>query len=106
MWLFTKHGTYSVVQHLRRPDTYLIRSRRRQDLVALCEATIVETPLADYPYRVFVSTQTLQQILRRLADQLDYPNFKNAVAAVEPARARWYSKIWELYYNVSTEDRP
>lgn len=90
MWLFTKHGFFSVVT-TENPDENMIqiRARRRVDLVALLSNapsvvssgmhTIIETRNSDYPFRVIVTRYTWETIAGWLAEGIDYHNFKGQI---------------------------
>ena len=109
MWLFTKHGFYSIKQDER--DRYFVRGRRREDLLNLCREmgeewsaspadpraivqrdevlhpepvvpllAVREWARADYRYRLVVSRRALGALFQLLADGIDYPNFKAEVA--------------------------
>ena len=84
MWLFTTHGFYSVTTAGRRKVQ--IRARVRDHLERLKSAfrkqlrgPIIETPDADYRYRIIAGRDAWQKVASQLADEIDYPNFKNAV---------------------------
>lgn len=99
MWLFTTDGFFSAVVHRDDPDTILVRSRVREDALRLQAAVgqgeVTETPDGDYRYRVLLPRETWSDYLAAAGDAIDYPNFKNAVAACQgPDRARVYEDIW------------
>ena len=114
MWLQTKYGFYSVVEHRDQIDTLIIRARAREDLVALCDEVaaavrrdygtadakgfdveaIQHTPNADYAYRIEVPRLSWMQVSLRLMAEISYPNFKDAVAKRDPARATLYHDVW------------
>lgn len=88
MWIFCKYGFFSAVQHIDKPDTLLIRARFKGDLERLrkqfepCyreDCKIRETPDADYRYRMECPKYAFSDFLEKLADDIDYPNFKDAV---------------------------
>jgi hypothetical protein len=102
MWLFTPFGFFSVVAHRAHPDRVLVRSRVRADLVELAKRepgkpVIRRTPEADYPYRIEIARRRLATIVQRFVlDELDYPNFKGAVAERQGfGRAHAYHDVWE-----------
>lgn len=102
MWLFTTLGFFSVVSHRDDPGTVLIRARVRDDLDALRvhhlpDLEIVENADADYAFRAFVSRDEWEHAAQQLARDIDYPNFKDAVAARQgAARAHGYMEVWEV----------
>lgn len=97
MWLFTKHGFFSVVCARQGdgsygqpvdPDRLMVRARVRShleklkerfvDLLADCD--IMEFAGTDYAFRIFVPKSAWQQVLVGLAEEMDYDNFKSEVA--------------------------
>lgn len=109
MWIASKHGFFSIVEAQRDSsphdwrDTLQIRARVRGDLENLIErfdlgtsARIVETPEADYRYRVLVSRSRVADLLCKLAWELDYGNFKGEVGRLPDQRGKLpaYHRIW------------
>ena len=88
MWLFTKLGFFSIVQKPtdKSDDMVTIRSRVREDLEALRThylASLGPTTQeggSDYPYRARVKRAHFALALASLANDIDYSNFKSAVA--------------------------
>ena len=97
MWIFTKYGFYCAVcarmgngEHGQPIDPcwIMVRARVREHLVALvakfpdqlglCE--IKAFTGTDYAYRIFVPKPDWMNVLAGLGDDLDYDNFKSAVA--------------------------
>jgi hypothetical protein len=102
MWLLTSIGFFSVVADASNPDTLKVRARVRADLEALRDQhlpdiEILETDHTDYRFRAFVQRDEWTHAAYALAAEIDYPNFKNAVAERHGyARARVYSNVWSL----------
>lgn len=100
MWLLTTRGFYSIVMHRDDPETMVVRARVCEDLEALRERylpelQIVDSAGTDYRYRALVAKLDWAVAAHRLAFDVDYPNFKDAVADQQgPARARLYTRIW------------
>ena len=83
MRVFTETGFVSAVRKVDSPTKITARSRDRQSLEVLAELSeteILETPFADYGYRVLVSDDIYKVWLTTTVDMLDYDNFKNRVA--------------------------
>ena len=115
MWLFTKHGFFSAVcarhgdgrsgQSLDA-DRVMVRARVRAHLQALqaqfpdslgrCE--ILETVGTDYRFRIFVGKDGWADVVAALAREIDYDNFKSAVARHqgpgEPAYEQALHEVW------------
>ncbi len=98
MWLLTTQGFYSVVAD-RDDDRYvLIRARTRDDLLALREQLslleLSESRNADYRWRARLVRLEWVAAAAPLADTVDYPNFKDAVANHQGSRrAELYGRI-------------
>jgi hypothetical protein len=100
MWLMTNFGFFSIVK--KEGETYLtVRARAKQDLLNLkarylpAVEAIEESDYTDYRYRVRVPQEAFAEALRVIALDIDYPNFKNSVAATQgKARAKLYEDIW------------
>lgn len=81
------------------PEMVLVRARVREDLERIGELigplTIEHTPEADYAYRATVTRERWSACLGQLASEIDYPNFKDAVAARQGyERAATYHRVW------------
>lgn len=114
MWLFTKHGFYSVVAHRDEPDMVLVRARIKSDLEALVAVArsldinepldIKETPRADYAYRIFMPRRVWNVLAAHLTAAIDYPNFKAAVHG-DGVRDNAYMSIWRVMVNLQDSIR-
>ena len=99
MWTITTRGFYSVVAHRDLPDTVLVRGRSRADLEALepliPNLEVFEDSTADYRYRAVVGAADWRTALDVMASEVDYDNFKNAVAREQGReRAHVYGEVW------------
>jgi hypothetical protein len=110
MWLMTPLGFYSAVQK-QGTDLVTVRSRVRADLDRLRErhlpslgATVAGAG-TDYPYRATCTHQAWAEALAGLARELDYPNFKSAVAQRQGSeRARVYGRVWQQLLELEREE--
>jgi hypothetical protein len=101
MWLVTTQGFYSVVAHRDDPDKLLVRARTHDDIDALREQIPTlepfEDPHADYRHRAVVGRAEWVAALAQLASEVDYDNFKNAVADHQGReRSGLYARIWSI----------
>jgi len=116
MWIFTRHGFFSVVAKKSDPETLKVRGRCRADLDALLAfvareapcvrsdfSDIVETPLRDYWFRVFVPRSSWVAVAGILASDIDYTNFKREVHG-NPARDRAYLSVWSAMNRFQAEN--
>lgn len=99
MWIASKNGFFSIVENRNDSTQVLVRSRVKKDLQELfAENRIFHTPHADYPWRVFASKKEIGEIFLNQLTDLDYPNFKGAIAKI-PSQAdklEAYHKIWSI----------
>ena len=99
MWLFTPNGFLSIVADRDHARHLLVRARAREDLAWFCKETgcgePVETAHADYRWRVSVPVMTVAWFALRQAQEIDYENFKDAVAERQGHdRAHTYLQVW------------
>jgi hypothetical protein len=102
MWIASKNGFISIVQHREYPDQVLFRARVRKDLESLFpQEEIISTPEADYGFRGFVSKQEAAAIISQQVMDIDYPNFKNAVAQTpnQKDKLHAYHDIWGVMWS-------
>lgn len=109
MWLMTPVGFFSVVRKPtdQKAGTLTVRARVRFDLEQLKArylpelGPIVESSTSDYRFRAVVSKAAMAQAMAHLATELDYDNFKNAVAERQgQARADLYHEVWSVLYDL------
>lgn len=106
MWLFTRHGFYSVVRdtYSRDRDHMAIRARDREHLENLGKLVdsgrIIETPEADYRWRIVVPRRVwLERIMPALAEDVEYTNFKKSVPNDTYDVGNWIlHDMWETLY--------
>ena len=108
MWIFSKHGFYSIVECQglaadTAEPTYLVRGRVRTDLeslklVAKLSGKLVNKAGADYEWRIRIDTPELFRVMHALGESIDYPNFKAKIATVPSMRLRVsiYSEVWQV----------
>jgi len=97
MWVISKSGFISIVQHRDDPEYMLVRARVREDLVeAFPDHEIEDDPKADYRYRVKVGRSSVGLYLLEELDQVDYDSHakENMTKAKEPGRYKAYMNVW------------
>ena len=125
MWLFTKHGFFSVVCARQDDGTQgqpidstrlMVRARVRGHLEALKErwpdalgpSDILTSTRTDYRFRMFVDKQAWSRVIAELTLETDYDNFKSAVARHQgPAGApyeRALHDVWEVMNRLQRRD--
>ena len=123
MWIFTKHGFFSVVcarqgegDHVQPadPNRIMIQGRLRSHLKALKErfpdllgeSEIQESAGTDCAYRLFVPKATWMKVLARLAEEIDYDNFDSEVARHQGLAGAAYEhslhEVWSVIHRLPT----
>ena len=120
MWIFTRYGFYSVVEKAKREgggSEVHVRSRVREQLEDLCglcsglEAegmapeAIEEGTATDYRYRVRLGREAWEQVAAKLAQDLDYSNFKGEVhrrgaAKISAAYDAYQDQLYSVYQDM------
>ncbi|MEJ7785702.1 MAG: hypothetical protein WKF96_12930 [Solirubrobacteraceae bacterium] len=82
----------------RRLQCSFVRARVREDAehpAAAIGGKLIETPAADYRFRVRVAKADWAEYLATRASAIDYDNFKSAVATRQGAmRSAVYGEVW------------
>jgi hypothetical protein len=113
MWIFSKRGFVSIVQHRQLPGKLLVRARTKADLenfVRLLDEIggrkhpVQETPDADYGYRTVACKRVVANAVSRITTEIDYTNFKNGVHG-DPARDSAYLEVWSAMVDFQREKK-
>ncbi|MDP9191074.1 MAG: hypothetical protein M3P06_05170 [Acidobacteriota bacterium] len=104
MWIFTRSGFASIVEHRDDHSNVLIRARVQRDLQGILEryvdrpCSVISNEGTDYPFRAVISKDKLRQLLHRSVDDLVYDNFKAAIRTSEGddrgVRSEIYGNVW------------
>lgn len=111
MWMLSTIGFFSIVTEKGDSDRLLVRTRVRADLEELRDRylpdiDIVEGAGSDYRYRAVVARADFERTAAQLASDIDYSNFKNAVAQRQGAqRAALYGEVWSTLYELQLRER-
>src|SRR5450830_1957142 len=111
MWIITTRGFLSVVQNVdaKAPhEALLVRGRVREDLDHFADfvaqrgdrPAVTATPRFDYGYRLTTSREMFASYLTEQVGALNYPNFKNEVAATNEPRAHVYMGVWTALHKL------
>ena len=118
MWIASVSGWFSVVVDAQRPPGWmLVRARCRADIWNLYSAhaatlSSMEPPTSDerrdYRWRMSISKTDWVQLAARLAQMVDYPNFKSAVhrRADQANKSVPYMDIWTTMHRVQLVEGP
>lgn len=100
MWIFTTDGFFSIVQDKHcKDDEVVVRARARMDIEKLNKKIgggfeIIETPKADYLYRMIVPKRAMAQYLDSYVANMNYPNFKDTIPLEDDLRHEAYFECW------------
>ena len=111
MWIITTSGFLSVVQNLNSTspdDVLLVRGRVRADLEWFADfaarrgarPAVVESPDADYGFRLTTSRDSLAAFVVERVAALDYPNFKSEIYKADPLREKVYEDAWAVLHGL------
>lgn len=128
MWIASVHGFFSVACARQGngakgnppdPNRLMVRARVKSHLNALKErfpkelggCKMHESPFADYRYRIFVSKEVWKEVAAKLVEEIDYDNFKDAVALKQGNEDASYAfalhKTWAVMQRLQhRESRP
>ena len=100
MWIFLSDAFLSIVADNRDPDRLMVRARAPGDIERFLSGhglstlpAIVETPDADYRFRVSAPRDVVNRALSERLQGISYPNFKNSVR--ERDRHLAYQETWD-----------
>lgn len=107
MWMMTKIGFYSIVE--KPKDKICIRTRNLRDMIQLQlqvyqDGEIIETPLADYKYRMILTREYFEREFGDFAKYITYDNFKNEVQKTNRHREALYHQVWNIMRRAERED--
>ena len=102
MWVISLDGFLSVVQKNRDKgtDNVEVRSRNSHDLRRFIKRMnirrkIIETPQADYPFRIVTTRKIWGKYLAQMAEMISYDNFKHQIGLQDGKdRAKVYLRVW------------
>jgi hypothetical protein len=112
MWLFTKQGFISIVQHRDDPDLMRVRARVRADLERCFprrEAEIIEDRVADYRWHLNVPRAEVAEYLMFAIEDLDYVSHVKeeiALGLAPAARMDAMYDIWSAMWRVQQSMLP
>ena len=99
MWIFTKKGFLSIVQHNSIPDFFQVKSRVSGPLEELWpELEIQVIDWADYRFRVDVPKEEALRVIKSLVGSVDYTNFKRECVDQHEYH-RSLGSVWNVMYN-------
>mgnify|MGYP001273187426 FL=1 len=99
MWIFTKHGFISIVQHNSMPDHFQVKARVVTPLKSLWPGHEIEViDWADYRYRITIPKNEVVPVLASEIEDIPYTSFKNE-CAWDGMYHHVLTRIWSIMYN-------
>jgi len=105
MWLFTRYGFFSATVSALDPGAMQVRARDRDHLERLIERfpdelgalKILETTDSDYRFRLIVKRSEWPTLAARLAEDVDYGNFKSDAAKRFGSKSKYVRALHEVW---------
>ena len=100
MWVFTKYGFISVVQHNSLPDCFQVKSRVIDPLEVLWpDYDIQVIDWADYRFRITIpKTEVALALIEKVIGDVGYTSFKNECETDEDYHYA-LTRVWSIMYN-------
>ena len=99
MWIFTKYGFISVVQHNSLEDCFQVKSRVVEPLEILWPEMDIEViDWADYRFRITIEKEKVFDILSKEIQNVNYTSFKNE-CYVDHDYHDALIRVWNTMYN-------
>jgi len=107
MWITLTDSFVSIVEHREDRDLLIVRGRVSGDVsrfLGLPQRFEVETPDADYRFRIVAKRETVERAVVRAVSRVNYPSFKDAVR--EPWRKSLAMRVWSIWYGEQSRRSP
>jgi hypothetical protein len=102
MWIFAKDGFLSITPHREKPECFMVRGRVKGDIeYYFPNATVIETPDADYRYRTTLQRDEVADRIRKAVADIHYRGFKDLVT--DKRREAYYFSVWDTMYLMQEE---
>lgn len=94
MWLFSKDGFFSIVEHTDNSNLLLVRSRIKGDIEKYWPVEVKEGAGSDYRFRSVLPRAEVSDRIAKIVHDIDYPDFKASVE--DNRRLSWYFQVWDV----------
>ena len=99
MWIFTKYGFLSIVQHNAMPEFFQVKARIIDPLEQLWPEHEIEIiDWADYRFRITIEKEKAFDILSKEIQNVNYTSFKNE-CYVDHDYHDVLVRVWNTMYN-------
>lgn len=94
MWLFSKNGFFSIVEHKDDHNLLLVRSRVKGDIDGCWPVKEKEGLGSDYRFRAPIRRSDVADRISQIVQDINYPDFKASVE--DERRLSWYFQVWDV----------
>ena len=99
MWIFTKYGFISVVQHNAMPGHFQVKSRVIDPLEILWPEQDIEIiDWADYRFRITLEKEMVNSVLAKETQEVGYTSFKDECRGDHDYHDALV-RVWSIMYN-------
>jgi hypothetical protein len=104
MWIFTKDGFFSIVQHKDSPDYLMVRARVREDIQrAFGPGDIIEKSGSDYRFRKTVPRVVVADYFSKAVSEIDYTSVKDEIDQGEEDRHKMLYAVWRAHWDLQRD---
>ena len=108
MWLITPRGFFSAVAKAEDGDEFVtVRARSERDIRNLADLIDAEPSRddgTDYRWRIRCRKSEWVEAVSKMAEEIDYSNFKSRIAAEDPERAHLLARVWDVLYDIQRHE--
>jgi len=98
MWVFTRDGFLSIVEHNLNSNILIVRSRFKNHIQKIFgEVNVEEDAGTDYEYRAEIPKEKVAKVMSDLVKDIDYPNFKNELGRLKKIDSPYVRRCWAVY---------
>ncbi|MGO9903512.1 MAG: hypothetical protein ACLP0J_28380 [Solirubrobacteraceae bacterium] len=108
MWLITPRGFFSAVAKPEDGDEFVtVRARCERDIRNLADLIDAEPSRddgTDYRWRIRCRKSEWADAVSKMAEEIDYSNFKSRIAAEDPERAHLLARVRDVLYDIQRHE--
>jgi hypothetical protein len=98
MWIFTRDGFLSIVEHNLNSNILIVRSRFKNHIEKIFgDVEVQEDAGTDYEYRAEIPKEKVAKVMSDLVKDIDYPNFKNELGNLKKIDSTYVRRCWAVY---------
>jgi hypothetical protein len=98
MWIFTRDGFLSIVEHNLNSNILIVRSRFKNHIEKIFgEVNVKEDEGTDYEFRAEIPREQVAEVMAHLIDDINYPNFKNELGSLKKIDSPYVRRCWAVY---------